>query len=64
ARRIPSQVTPSDGANTSCVDAANIIRTMGADVGTELEADLGCQPGKINCKVENSAVFDVMEKYS
>jgi hypothetical protein len=56
-------VTPDFG-NTSCVDAANIIRNMKGDVGPELESDLGCrQPGS-DCKVENSVVFEVLEKYT
>lgn len=51
-------------ATTSCIDAANIIRTVGGNVGTDLEADLGClQPGT-DCKVDNATVLDVMEKYA
>lgn len=59
----PAQAIPNYG-NTSCVDAANIIRNMRAGVGAELEADLGCQQPGTNCKVENMVVFDVMEKYT
>jgi hypothetical protein len=49
---------------SSCVDAANIIRTMRSDVGLELENDLGCPPHDQNCYVDNSLVFNMMEKYS
>jgi hypothetical protein len=49
---------------TSCVDAANIIRTMRSDVGPELEYDLGCRTAEQNCRVTNPTVFNVMEKYS
>lgn len=48
---------------TSCMDAANIIRSMREGLGHELETDLGCTQLGVNCKVENSVVFDVMEKY-
>ncbi|KAF2268845.1 hypothetical protein CC78DRAFT_529818 [Lojkania enalia] len=50
--------------NTSCIDAANIIRSMAADVGPELEVELGCRTGGQNCFVDNSVVFNVMDKYS
>lgn len=49
---------------TSCVAAANIIRTMRSDVGPELEVDLGCGVPNQDCRVPNPAVFNVMEKYS
>ncbi|KAF2728300.1 hypothetical protein EJ04DRAFT_528751 [Polyplosphaeria fusca] len=50
--------------NTSCIDAANIIRGMTVDVGPELEADLGCRTATQNCYVNNSLMFNVMDKYS
>lgn len=50
--------------NTSCVYAANIIRSMRSDIGTELENDLGCREPSSDCAVDNSVVFNVMEKYS
>jgi hypothetical protein len=56
--------TAPDFGNTSCVDAASIIRNMRIDIGPELESDLGCQQDGVECKVENSVVFDVMEKYT
>jgi hypothetical protein len=49
--------------NTSCVEAASIIRSMSTNAGPELEADLGCQHGS-DCNVQNIVVFDLMEKYT
>ncbi|KAF2180067.1 hypothetical protein K469DRAFT_693534 [Zopfia rhizophila CBS 207.26] len=49
---------------SSCVYAANIIRTMRADVGPELEADLGCRILGQDCVVHNTVVFNAMDKYS
>jgi hypothetical protein len=48
---------------TSCVDAANIIRTMRSDVGLELEADFGCRMPGQDCRVSNPLIFNMMEKY-
>jgi hypothetical protein len=58
------QVVAPDFGNTSCVNAANIIRNMKADVGPELESELGCSEPGVDCKVENTVVFEVMEKYA
>ncbi|KAH8728622.1 hypothetical protein GQ44DRAFT_26233 [Phaeosphaeriaceae sp. PMI808] len=49
---------------SSCVDAANIIKTMRSDVGPELEADLGCRPQDEECYINNNLVFNMMDKYS
>lgn len=49
---------------SSCVDAANIIRTMRHDAGPELEAELGCQAPGQHCYVTNSVVFNVMDRYA
>ena len=49
---------------SSCVDAANIIRTMRSDVGSELEAALGCRAPDHGCYVNNNMVFGIMDKYS
>ena len=49
---------------TSCMNAANIIRTMRSDVGPELEVDLGCRTTAQDCRVPNPTVFNMMEKYS
>ncbi len=51
-------------ATTSCVDAANIIRTMRAETGPELETELGCRAPEQNCYVNNNLVFNMMDKYS
>lgn len=48
---------------SSCVDAANIIRTMRSDVGPELEVDLGCRAPGQDCYVNNAVVFNIMDKY-
>lgn len=63
---VPIPVTPDVdyGSTSSCVYAANIIRSMRSDVGIELEADLGCNPAGTDCEVNNVTVFDVMDKYS
>ncbi|KAJ9669527.1 hypothetical protein H2201_000394 [Coniosporium apollinis] len=52
------------GSTSSCVYAANIIRSMRSEVGIELEVDLGCNPAGTDCEVNNVTVFDVMDKYS
>jgi hypothetical protein len=57
--------SPSPYTNTSsCVDAANIIRSMRSNVGIELEADLGCRELGADCAVDNSVVFNAIEKYA
>ncbi|KAF1966199.1 hypothetical protein BU23DRAFT_560516 [Bimuria novae-zelandiae CBS 107.79] len=49
---------------SSCVDAANTIRTMRTDAGPELEAELGCRVPGQHCYVANSIVFNVMDRYA
>lgn len=49
---------------SSCVDAANIIRTMRSGVGPELEVDLGCHTSDRHCYVDNATVFNMMDRYS
>ncbi|KAF2494019.1 hypothetical protein BU16DRAFT_62105 [Lophium mytilinum] len=49
---------------SSCVYAANIIRSMRSNVGAELEADLGCRELGADCAVDNSVVFNAIEKYA
>lgn len=51
-------------STSSCVDAANIIRTMRTNAGPELEADLGCRAPDQHCYVNNNVVFNMMDKYS
>lgn len=50
--------------NSTCVDAANIIRTMRANSGPGLEADLSCRAPDQHCYVNNNVVFGIMDKYS
>ncbi|KAF2467678.1 uncharacterized protein BDR25DRAFT_291654 [Lindgomyces ingoldianus] len=58
-------VEPLPYDNTSsCLYAANIIRSMRTDVGPELEADLGCRVLGQECYVDNPTVFSAVEKYS
>lgn len=55
---------PTSYYNTSsCVDAANIIRTMRSDGGPEVEAGLTCRVPSQQCYVNNSMVFNMMERY-
>lgn len=49
---------------TSCVDAANIIRTMRAGTGPELDANVGCHAPSQHCFVDNNAVYTMMDKYA
>jgi hypothetical protein len=49
---------------SSCADAANMIRTMRSDLGPELEADLGCHDPHQQCYVDDTTIFNVMDKYS
>jgi hypothetical protein len=62
---------PPNYYNTSsCVDAANIIRTMRSDAGSELEGDMSCRVPDQNCYMNNNnnnnnnnMVFNIMSKY-
>jgi hypothetical protein len=49
---------------SSCVDAANIIQTLRSDAGPELEVDLSCRTPDQHCYINNTAVFNMMHKYS
>jgi hypothetical protein len=49
--------------NASCVDAANIIRTMRPSLGPELEDDLGYHTSDRHCFVNNATVFNMMDRY-
>ncbi|CAG5163622.1 uncharacterized protein ALTATR162_LOCUS6508 [Alternaria atra] len=49
---------------SSCVDAANIIRTMRAGVGPELEVDLGRHTSDRHCYINNATISNVMDRYS
>ena len=50
--------------NSSCVDAANIIRTMRSNVAPEMEASLACRTSEQQCYVGNTVVFDIVDKYT
>jgi hypothetical protein len=49
---------------SSSVDAANIIRTMRADVGTGLAAGLGCRVPEQEYYNNSGVVFNMMDKYA
>jgi hypothetical protein len=58
---------PATYYNTSsCVDAANIIRTMRSETSSELEAGLRCRAPVQDCYVDNNSnmAFNMMNKYS
>jgi hypothetical protein len=58
---------PSTYYNTSsCVDAANIIRTMRSGASHEMEDELGCRNPNQNCYINNNnnMMFSMMDKYS
>jgi len=63
-QQYPANEDPDTRNYSSCVDAANIIRSMRSDVGVELEADLGCKSLGQDCRVNNAVVFEVMDRYS
>lgn len=49
---------------SSCTFATNIIRDMGAGVNSEqVKAELGCA-SNMDCKVDNSTLFRVMDRHS
>jgi hypothetical protein len=50
--------------SSSCIDATNVIRTMRAGVGPELEVDLGCHISDRRYFVNNATVFNNMDRYS
>jgi len=61
-----SGMNGEDPGSTSCIQAANIIRSMSTSAGPDVEAALGCCPVSAgqDCKVPNSLVFEVMDRYS
>ncbi|KAF2020091.1 hypothetical protein BU24DRAFT_459705 [Aaosphaeria arxii CBS 175.79] len=62
----PTYLTdPASYYNTaSCIDAANIIRTMGHDIGGELGVDLQYQDHTQGSNVLNPSVYNTMERYT
>ncbi|KKY25763.1 hypothetical protein UCDDS831_g01856 [Diplodia seriata] len=57
----PAQHMPN---SSSCLQAADIIRRMRSDIGPELEQDMGCTGQGQDCKIDNTVVFDLVDKYS
>jgi hypothetical protein len=50
---------------SSCVDAANIIRTMRSGASHEMENELDCRNPNQNCYINNNnMIFSMMDKYS
>jgi len=50
--------------STSCVDAANIIRTMRSNIAPEMDVSLACRTSDQHCYGSNTAVFDMVDKYT
>ncbi|KAL5113321.1 hypothetical protein ACEQ8H_008816 [Pleosporales sp. CAS-2024a] len=48
----------------SCVDAANIIRTMRSNMGSGLETDLCCRIPSPNGYINDNTAYNTMDKYS
>ncbi|GAB7366906.1 hypothetical protein MBLNU230_g1459t1 [Neophaeotheca triangularis] len=59
----PSPPDITETGTSSCYAAASAIRTYKADLGFELEEELGCGDGR-DCHVPNSRVFSLMDRYS
>jgi len=53
-----------DFGYTSCVDAANIIRSMKDDATVNLENALGCDIPGTDSQMDNTRVYTVMDKYN
>jgi len=49
---------------SSCFAAAGAIRTLHEGAGDEVESALGCRPGGNECRVDNTMVFDLMDRYA
>lgn len=59
-----SEEINADANTSSCTFATDMIRDMGAGVTSEqVKAELGCAPNT-DCKVDNSTLFRVMDRYS
>ncbi|KAL1651983.1 hypothetical protein SLS58_000106 [Diplodia intermedia] len=61
---IPHDPTQHMPNSSSCLQAADIIRRMRSDIGPELEQDMGCTGQGQDCKIDNTVVFDLVDKYS
>ncbi|KAI4728014.1 hypothetical protein E4T49_04236 [Aureobasidium sp. EXF-10728] len=49
---------------SSCFTAAGAIRALHAEAGDEVESALGCRADGNECRVDNSMVFDLMDRYA
>jgi hypothetical protein len=54
---------PQDNTS-SCFAAAGAIRALHEDAGDEVESALGCRAGGNECRVDNTMVFDLMDRYA
>lgn len=50
--------------NSSCVDAANIIRTMRSDARPDLHAGLGCRVPNQDYYTNGNVAFSMMDKFA
>lgn len=62
----PHDVPPHGHSNSSCCDvAAAIIVGMNKDVSTsQIKSELGCGAPNTNCKIDDSTLFNMMDRYS
>ncbi|RMZ72419.1 hypothetical protein GMOD_00007400 [Pyrenophora seminiperda CCB06] len=51
-------------ASSSSVDAANIIRTMRSNAAPELEANMECRTYNQERYVNNTGVYDMVDRYT
>jgi hypothetical protein len=49
---------------SSCFAAAGAIRALHEQAGDEVESALGCGTGGNECRVDNTMVFDLMDRYA
>jgi hypothetical protein len=70
----PSYASPTTHTNTaayseqnnttSCFTAAGVIRALHEEAGDEVESVLGCRADGNECRVDNTMVFDLMDRYA
>ena len=63
AYQAPLSATSVPDMSYACADAASIIRGMRSDDGIDLNTDLSCGALAADCKVDNMAVYGVMDKF-
>jgi hypothetical protein len=49
---------------SSCFAAAGAIRALHEEAGDEVESALGCRAGGNECRVDNTMVFELMDRYA